>query len=414
MNRRDFLCYLASAGASTAAFLYANPLRPRLGFAQIGTGKTLVVVFQRGGCDGLNTVIPYGDGEYYNLRPTLAIAAPNAGNPASALDLDGFFGLHPSLAGLRQIYSAGQLAVLPAVHYPNGSQSHFDGQQYIESAASRDDIDGWLNRHLVTLPVPAALRAAAFGSSLPQSLRGQVIVSAFDDVAAFTLSLPAAEEQALLADLGQVYSQNPTDARAYRSLVLENGRALVNDLAVVSGVNTSTYQPENGAVYPSSTFGRQLKQIAQLIKEGIGLEVATISIGGWDTHSNQGGSSGSQASRHADFANGIAAFHTDLATDTSDVVLMTMTEFGRTSAENGSLGTDHGKASAWFVAGKNVQGGIYGTWPGLAPANLVNGRYLAHSIDYRDVMGEVLANHLGNTNLATLLPGYSAQPVGFL
>jgi uncharacterized protein (DUF1501 family) len=416
LKRRDFLRYALSAAAGTAAAVYGNPFRLRARFAdaQVATGKSLVVVFQRGGCDGLNTVVPYGDPDYYRLRRTIAIPAPGSGSTA-ALDLNGFFGLHPGLSALLPMYQAGDLAVLPAVQYPNASQSHFDGQFWIETATYGGGADGWLNRHLVTLPRNVSLRAVGFGSELPDALRGQAVVSAFNDIGDFTLGLPGVDESALLADLSRIYSQDP-DSRAYRSLVQGYGRVLINDLTVLSGVDPSTYVPANGAVYPSTGFGSQMRQIAQLIKADLGLEVASLSIGGWDTHSGQGGGqpSGQQSQRHQDFANGIAAFHRDLGTRMNDVLVVTMTEFGRTAAENDSNGTDHGHASAWFVVGGGVIGGIHGQWPGLATAQLNGGRYLEHSIDFRDVMGEVLVAHMGNSNLSPLIPNHSFQPVGFL
>jgi uncharacterized protein (DUF1501 family) len=423
IKRRDFLRMLATAGASTAAFAFTNPLRPRMAFAQVTGGKTLLVVFQRGGCDGVNTVIPFGDPSYYTLRPTIAVPPPNASNPAAALALNGFgapnnfFGLHPGLAPLMRLWNDGRLAVLPATHYPNGSQSHFDGQENLESGANHAELDGWLNRHLVSLPRPAALRAVGFGDELPHALRGPLTVSAFNDIASFGLGMPGDQEQALLTDLNRVYSQAADDGKAYRSLVLGHGRAVVNDLAVLSDINTATYVPANGAAYPNSTFGRQMRQIAQLIKEDVGLEVASLSIGGWDTHSNQGAgeANGQQARRHQDFAAGIAALYVDLGPRIADVTIVTMTEFGRTSAENGSLGTDHGHASAWFVAGGDVRGGIYGTWPGLGANNLLRGRYLNHSVDFRNVMGDLVANHLGNpASIANVLPGHSYTPVGLI
>ena len=421
MNRREFLRFLLSASAGTAAVAFANPLRPRLAFAQSSSGKTLVVIFQRGGCDGLNTVIPYGDANYYTLRPRIAVPRPNAADPNAALALNGFgapsnfFGLHPSLSPLLPIWNAGQLAVLPATQYPNATQSHFDGQETIESGADSATLDGWLNRHLITVPRPAPLRAVGFGDELPHALRGAVVVSAFNDIANFTLGLPAAQEQALLTDLNRVYSQNPGNAKAYRALVHDSGRAVVNDLAILSGINTGSYTPANGAVYPNSFFGRQIRQVAQLIKAGVGLEVAALGIGGWDTHNGQGGgeSTGQQARRHQDFAGGIAALRTDLGSSLMrDVTIMTMTEFGRTAADNGSGGTDHGHAAAWFVAGGSVRGGVYGTWPGLATANLVRGRYLNHSVDFRNVMGDVLVRHLGNNATGDVLPGFTYQPLG--
>ena len=415
MKRREFLRYLASVSATTAAAALTNPLRPRLSFAQTANGKTLVVVFQRGGCDGVNTVIPYGDPEYTQLRPGIAIAPPNGANPNSAIDLDGFLGLHPALRPLQTIWDDGNLAVLPAVQYPNATRSHFDGQQNIESAADATDLDGWLNRHLVTLPRPASLRAVGLESALPHSLRGSEIVSSFRDIGSFNLGLSAAEDQALLTELNRVYSQQPDSSKAYRDLVTGFGRVLVNDLAVLSSIDPDSYVVENGAAYPNSTFGRQMRQVAQLIKQGLGLEVAALGIGGWDTHSSQGGPFGRQASRHADFAAGIAALYTDLgATRRDDVVILTMTEFGRTAAENASGGTDHGHASAWFAAGGAVNGGIHGAWPGLATNQLVRGRYLDHSVDFRDVLAEVAANHLGNTSIDTVVPNYTPQPLGMI
>jgi uncharacterized protein (DUF1501 family) len=423
MNRRDFLRFLVSASATTAAVALTNPLRPRLAFAQSGSGKTLVVIFQRGGCDGLNTVVPFGDPNYYTLRTRIAVPPPNAADPAAALALNGFgapsnfFGLHPGLAPLLPIWNAGQLAVMPATSYPNATQSHFDGQENIESGADGSTLDGWLNRHLITLPRPAALRACAVETQLPHSLRGAVVVSAFDNIAAFTTGLPADQEQALLTDLGRVYSQNPDNAKAYRALVTEHGRAVINDLSILSGLDSANYRPANGAVYPSSYYGMQISQVAQLIKAGLGLEVAALSIGGWDTHTTQGGgeSSGVQARRHQDFSAGIAALWTDLGpTAMRDVTIMTMTEFGRTAADNGSGGTDHGHASTWFAVGGSVRGGIYGRWPGLTAQSMVHGRYLDHSIDFRNVMGDVLVRHLGNPDVADVLPGFTYQPVGLI
>lgn len=416
VTRRDFFRYLAAASAATATFAFGNPFRPRLRVARAALGKTLVVIFQRGGCDGLNTVVPYADPDYAGLRPTIRIAPPTAGNPESAIDLDGFFGLHPGLAALAPIHGNGHLAVLPAVHYPDASQSHFDGQLYIESAAVSKTLDGWLNRHLLTFPQPAALRAVGFGSELPDALRGQAVVSAFNDITNFTLGLPGADEDALLADLGRIYSQDPDDSKAYRTLVQNNGRVIINDLAVLSEVDPRSYVPANGAVYPSSSFGTQLRQVAQLIKVGLGLEIAALGIGGWDTHTDQGGgqTNGQQFRRHQEFARGIAALYADLGAMMQDVVILTMTEFGRTARENDSRGTDHGHASAWLVAGHGVRGGVYGSWPGLASAEMVRGRYLDHSIDFRNVMGDLLTRHMGNTNLGALLPGHTYTPVGFM
>lgn len=421
MNRRGFLTSFVGASCAACALAFDNPLRPRFQTAEAATGKTLVVVFQRGGCDGLNAVVPYGDDAYYNLRPTIAIAPPNPNNPEAAIPLaDGthtdFFGLHPALAAFDPIYKAGDLAVMPAVHYPEASRSHFDSQAFIESADTLKSIDGWLNRHLSTLPITADLRAVGFGSTLPHALKGPEVVSAFNNLAHFNLSLPEAESDALLQRLTPIYDQMPNLHVPYQESLYDFGRVLVHDLDVVSQVTATPYEPANGAVYPSSSFGAQLQQTAQLIKSGVGLEIAALSIGGWDTHGNQGGgnANGTQARRFADFANGLAAFYQDLGGQMRDVMVLTMTEFGQTAKENGSKGTDHGNASAWFAMGKSLTGGIYGAWPGLREAQLYRGRYLSHTIDYRDVLGEILTGHLGNGFLDYLLPAHAYQPVGFL
>jgi uncharacterized protein (DUF1501 family) len=416
MDRRKFMRQLATASAGAMAFGALDPLRPRLRIAEAANGKTLVVVFQRGGCDGVNTVIPYGDPAYAALRPTIKVPPPNGADPKAALDLNGFFGLHPGLSGLHTIWQAGDLAVIPACHYPDASQSHFDGQQFIESGASDPSIDGWLSRHIVAVPRPATMRAAGFGSELPQALRGDAIVSSFNDIAEFTTDLPADQEAALVADLTRVYNQAPDVTRAYRELVQNSGRVMVSDLDVLSAIDANNYTPENGAVYPNTGFGRQIRQVAQLIKEDLGLEVACLGIGGWDTHADQGDGdvNTQQARRHVEFGNAIAAFWRDLGTRMSDVVVLTMTEFGRTAEENGSHGTDHGHAAAWFVVGGSITPGIYGAWPGLAANQLLFGRYLDHSVDYRDVMGEVLLQHLGNTDLGPIFPNHAHVPVGFL
>jgi uncharacterized protein (DUF1501 family) len=407
---------LATASAGAMALGALDPLRPRLRIAEAANGKTLVVVFQRGGCDGVNTVIPYGDPAYAALRPTIRVPPPNLADPRAALDLNGFFGLHPGLSGLHTIWQAGELAVIPACHYPDASQSHFDGQQFIESGASDPSIDGWLSRHIVAVPRPATMRAAGFGSELPQALRGQAIVSSFNDIAEFTTELPADQEAALVADLTRVYNQAPDVSRAYRELVQNSGRVMVSDLDVLSALDVGSYLPENGAVYPNTGFGRQMKQVAMLVKQDLGLEVACLGIGGWDTHADQGNGdlNAQQARRHVEFGNAIGAFWQDLGARMADVVVLTMTEFGRTAEENGSRGTDHGHAASWFVVGGGVNPGVFGAWPGLASNQLLYGRYLDHSVDYRDVMGEILAQHLGNTDLSPIFPNHTHVPVGFL
>lgn len=412
MKRRAFLRHLMAAPVAATSFVYGNPFGSGLRFAHAGNGKTLVVIFQRGGCDGLNTVIPHGEGEYYNLRSNLAIAPPGSG-VGSALDLDGFFGLHPALAPLHSIYQQGDLAAFPAVHYANATRSHFDGQDLIETGIPKRRSTGWLNRYLANMPTAdrSALRAVSYGSQLSRALTGYIPVPAkshdgFSD----------SQITEIFSRVKNLYGQSIDQAQVVRHQLHRQGRLMIDSFDRLNAVDFDGYQTSNGAKYPDSPFGKQLRQVAQLIKQGVGLEVATVDSSGWDTHSNQGGAEGLQAARHADLGAGIAALYKDLGgVYMNDVLILTMTEFGRTVKENASGGTDHGNASAWFAIGGNVTGGIHGDWPGLGPQQLYQSRYLAQAIDYSDILGEVITRHLGGGgSLAKILPGHSYQPVGFL
>lgn len=412
MHRRQFLRHVLAANLATATLSYGNLLR----IVEAAATKTLVVIFQRGGCDGLNTVVPYGESEYYQLRGSIAIPPPSSSNPRKAIDLNGFFGLHPSLALLHEIYQNNHLAVLPTVHFPGATRSHFVNQDDIESGADQRLPDGWLNRHLTTHPQTGSIRGISFGSQVAHALRGLANVAVINDLQ--NIGLKAGQyEGTLRGYMQEIYGQSvePTDSN--RWLVYKQGNILLDNLTILGAIDPSTYVPANSAVYPTSGYGKQLRQIAQLIKANIGLETVSLNIGGWDHHQSQGGAEidGRQSRLHEQFAQGIHALYTDLGGLMKDVVILTMTEFGRTAAVNASNGTDHGHASAWFVVGRQVKGGIYGTWPGLSPNQLYDGRFLNHTIDYRNILGEILTKHLGNTNLAEVLPGYSDyQPLGLL
>ena len=412
MQRRQFLKGLMAVGAANS-MLSGNPFSFRVNTAQAAEGKTLIVIFQRGGCDGLNGVIPYTEQRYYDLRPTIAIAPPDATNPQAALDINGQFGFHPALAPLLQVYQAGNMAILPTVHYPDATRSHFSGQHYIESGQRLENSDGWLNRHLQTQQFPSAFRAVGFGNELDQSLRGQATAASLTNLDGFNVGVSGEEQSLLLSNLSQVYGQDPGQ-RPARQLLHRFGMKVVEDLDLIEQIRQQPYTPANGAVYPGNGYGRTLMQIAQLVKSGVGLELATASVGGWDTHSEQGGgeAGGRQARAHANFAQGIHALYTDLGEMMNDVVIMTQTEFGRTAAENGSAGTDHGFASSWYVMGGGVQGGVFGQWPGLEADQLHQGRFLASTVDYRDIYAEILGVHLQNNNMATLLPGHDPQVLG--
>lgn len=421
MKRRTFLKSVLSSGMAMSGYLFESPLRLALNEARAANpSATLIVIFQRGGCDGLNTVVPFGDDAYYALRPTIGIARPDSSDPDRALDLDGFFGLHPSLSALLPIYLAGDLAILPSVQYPDPSRSHFRGQYFIESGQPLSESDGWLNRYLAGTYSAAAMRAVHFGDSLSQALRGQVPVSTLSSLERFNLGLDSVEEDRLIESVSPVYEQAPAHASANRELVLQSGRRLFGDLELAHSIDVAGYQPTNGALYPDNQFGLQLREIAQLIKTpGVDLEVATVDSGGWDTHSGQGGGEpdGWQSRRLADFSAGIRALYDDLAAQRDRVMILTMTEFGRTAHENGSRGTDHGIASSWFLIGGAVNGGIHNGdlgWPGLSEQKLLAGRFLNFTVDYRDIFSEILLKHFGATALDTLVPGHGFIDQGLI
>jgi uncharacterized protein (DUF1501 family) len=316
MQRRDFLKTMFATAVGGTLFQHSISSA-----VAAPAPKTLVVIFQRGGCDGLNVVVPYAEDEYYRLRPNIAIAP--AGSTNGALDLDGFFGLHPSMSALHNLYTDGNLAIFPAVHYPNASRSHFDSQQYIESAEVNRNADGWLNRHLASTVNSVGMRGVSFGSSIAHALQGPISVSSFSDLRRFDLDMEINAEQRLIDRLSAVYAQEGS-SRSYSNLLRNSGRTLFSDLNTISSLDATNYQAANNAVYPDNSYGRQLAQTAQLIKAGTGLELATITLGGWDTHQNQGGAEGGMANRLTNFSDGIAAFYRDMGTQMSDVMLLTI------------------------------------------------------------------------------------------
>ncbi len=424
MNRRHFLRGFSATAFGATALTLEHPFGFSLRFARAGTlpGRVLVVVFQRGGCDGLNTVVPFGDGDYYGLRPTIGVPAPGPA-PECALNLDGFFGLHPSLDGLLPVWHQGELAVLPAVQYPDASRSHFSGQRLIESGAPAQELQGWLNAYLQTQSVQVGFGALGVGS-LPHALQGAKRVSVLGDDVSFRLAVPAAEDAPLRRRLAAAYDPSLADSRAARTLLHEFGTRFLEDIALLNSIDLDAIPAR--ADYPSTGFGRGMRRLAQFLKLGrqqpaFAIEAATINIGGWDTHSGQGGgeASGRQARRLQDFGDSLAAFYADLGELRDDVLTLTQTEFGRTAEENGSFGTDHGHAAAWFLLGPRVNGGHHvGTWPGLASHALLQGRYLDHTVDYRDVYADVLENHLGVADASQVLPdqddGHVPTPIGLL
>ena len=417
MNRRFFLKSGGIALASIGVSLAAPSFLERAVLAQMreritgGRRKTLIAIFQRGAVDGLNMVVPFGERNYYDLRPSIAIPKPESGSAEAAINLDGFFGLHPALGSLKPLWDSKRLGIVHAVGSPDNTRSHFDAQDYMESATPgvKSTADGWLNRYLQSKADPARslFRAVSLTQTMPRILQGKAPTLAISNLADFTIRA-GRSSASVQGGFEAIYDQTVNDVLG------GTGRETFEAVNYLKQVNPSQYQPENGAQYPRSPFGNSLLQISQLIKAGVGLEVAFTDIGGWDTHVNEGNSRGQLAQRLQDFSGGISALATDLGQRMDDVVILTMSEFGRTVRENGNRGTDHGHANAMFVVGNGVRGGkIYGQWPGLKSEQLYEGRDLALTTDFRDIFGEVAKKHLGTENLQAVFPGYTASESRF-
>jgi len=363
------------------------------------SGRTLVCLFQRGAVDGLNMIVPYGDPFYYRERPRIAI-------PRSDLvDLDGYWGLHPRLASLRPFWQNGSLALVHAVGSPDTTRSHFDAQDYMESGTpgSKATTDGWLNRQCQHDQEHAAtpFRAVAFGPQLPRVLAGTAPSLAIDDLRTFGVRDTGSSGGGLAGVFEKLY------AGASTGLLATSSREGFEAMRMLREADPTRNAPANGAEYPAGKFGTSMRQIAQLIKADLGMEIAFADLTGWDTHVNQGAGDGQLAGRLDELAQGLAAFMTDLGERMRDVVVLTMSEFGRTVAENGTNGTDHGHGTAMMVMGGGVAGGkVHGRWPGLDPAQRYEGRDVPVTTDFRALFGEVLVRHLGATDLAAVFPGY--------
>ena len=366
--------------------------------------KILVTIFQRGAVDGLSMVPPVAEGRYYDLRPAIAIPRPGQGDDA-ALALDGHFALHPSLARLEPLWKRGALAVVHAGGSPDPTRSHFDAQDYLDAGTPgvKSTPGGWLNRALESEPRPdaTAFRAVALQPNLPRSLAGQAGALAMNAIGEYGLRGGADAAAPRWSDL--YASALDPRLRAAGSEAFESMRALRE-------ARPGRFAPENGAAYPAAPLGRRLREIAQLVKAGVGLEVAATECGGWDTHAGQGATRGQLANRLRELGDALAAFTTDLGDRMADVCVVTMTEFGRTVKENGARGTDHGHGSVMLVLGGGVKGGrVVARWKGLDDANLYEVRDLAVTIDHREVLSDVLEKHMGIGNLSRVFPGFASS-----
>jgi uncharacterized protein (DUF1501 family) len=408
ITRRIFLRNSALAVVGTAA-VPSFLTRAALGAVENGgRTKRLVVIFQRGAADGLNIVVPYAERNYYAMRPNINIPQK------SVVDLNGFFGLHPALSAFQPLWQQRQLAIVHAAGSPDTTRSHFDAQDFMESGTPgiKSTDDGWLNRSLRNLPSTppvSPFRAIALGPSLPRILSGNEPAVAMNNINDFSVGGKSLKPSPAATAFEAMYDHS-SDAVLHGT-----GEETFDAVKMLKSADPGKYTPAPNANYPKGRFGDSLRQLAQLIKANLGVQVAFADIGGWDHHVNEGAAEGQLANVLGDFSQSIAAFWTDLGDLGEDTVVVTMSEFGRTARENGNRGTDHGHANVMFVLGGPVKGGkVYGRWPGLDQSQLYEGRDLALTTDFRQVIGEAVTRHLGNKNLAAVFPGYDNPQAKFL
>jgi uncharacterized protein (DUF1501 family) len=409
VSRRGFMKggALALVGTSVIPSFLVRSVMAEMTTAQVNK-KKLVVIFQRGAADGLNVVVPHGDKNYYAMRPTIAI------QKSQVLDLNGFFGLHPAMASMKPLYEQGHLAIVHAAGSTDTTRSHFDAQDYMESGTPGVKVtqDGWLNRALQTGPAPGtstAFRAVALGSQVPRTLQGKIPAISVSNLADFSVAGKGPQISPISNAFQAMYDESSD------SMLHGTGKETFEAVKMLKAADPSKYQPLAGVEYPKTPFGNNLKQIAQLMKANLGVEAAFSDIGGWDTHQNQGNASGQLANRLREFSDSIAAFWKDMGADSENIALVTMSEFGRTARQNGTGGTDHGHANVMFVLGGDVRGGkVYGKWPGLESEQLNEGRDLAVTTDFRNVLAETACKTLGATDLDMMFPGARIKTSTFL
>ncbi len=388
VNRRQFL-----TRARPAQLLFQPETGP--------VKDVLVTVFLRGAMDACYTVPPFADPAFHRQRPTLAV--PDPGKPGGAIDLDGHFGLHPDLSGLSELFRARQLAVIHAIGSQDRTLSHFEAMQSMERGVDDGNsvASGWITRHLSSNPGnPSPIRGVAIGDVLPKSLQGSLTATAVRSLTEFRLALPENWPQDFRPVLAEMYADGG-DAAA------RSGRLLLALLSKLERLDPQAYRPDNAAKYPEGDFGRAVRQVAQLIKADVGLEVAALEIGGWDAHAAQ---RELMAGLMKPLGDGLLALQSDLGDRMRRVTVVVMTEFGRRVHENSALGTDHGRGSAMFVLGGGVRGGtVYGTWPGLEDQQLDREGNLRVTTDYRDVLSEILVRRMGNERTDLVFPGHHAR-----
>jgi uncharacterized protein (DUF1501 family) len=407
LSRRQFMA--VSGGAAIA--MTAPAWLPRVALAQDHRGAqrdVIISIYQRGASDGLSMVVPYQEPAYYSNRPTLAVPAPGSAQPGEAIDLDGFFGLHPALAPLLTAYNNDHLLFVHASGSTDTSRSHFDAQKLMEvgNVTGPQYSTGWLGRHLYSVApmLPTALlRAVGISTGLQRTLIGGPKTLPIPDLDNFGLSGFASTIAARQTALNDLYNLVGDPLRATATTTIQT-------IDLLNTINFAGYVPAGGATYPAGAFGTALKSSAALIKAQVGVEAIAIDIGGWDTHENQGtNNTGTLFGLLAQLASGLAAFYTDMITGSNPTFsLVCMSEFGRRLLENGSFGTDHGHGNLMIAMGNCISGGrVMAQWPGLDPGELYQQRDLQVTIDYRDILWEILNRRAGSTSLEYIFPGYA-------
>jgi len=408
LSRRQFLVgtgkFALAAGAITS-------LLPTVAMAQSGTTNrdTVLSVYLRGGCDGLSLCVPHGEDAYYSYRPTIAIPRPDSMDQGRAIDLNGFFGISPAMSLLMEAYTAGHLLFVHATGMMGSSRSHFDNQRWTETGVIETVPlgSGWLGRQLATTAAVRpgnTMRGVSLGQAIPLTLAGGPGTSAVSDVSSYGIDGSRVQQIERTAVLGTAYAADRNH------LLSTSAQAILDTIALLKKIDFDRYSPMGGAVYPNSELGFAFKSAAALIRSDVGVEAMTIDFGGWDTHAGEGTNGGWMYRLMQDLAGSMAAFHRDLvaANKMNRSLVTVMSEFGRTAHENASAGTDHGSAGAMMVMGGGVAGGkVLSQWPGMRAANLTDGQDLKITIDYRDILAELVSKRLdNNSNLATIFPDY--------
>ncbi len=410
LTRRQFLG--AAAGVGAAAFFPAWLPKVVMAKSSASSRDVIVSVFMRGGADGLSLCVPFADPAYYTSRSTIAIPQPDSALTTHGVNLDGFFMFPQAMAGLLPAFQLKDLLVVHATGQLNVNRSHFDAQRFMEVGKPVDPslVTGWLGRHLASVPPlksTALLRGIGVANGLQQTLVGGPRTLPIADPSNYSIGGSASTQAARLAFMQSDYAgaQEPV-----RSSALD----AVSTVTLLKSVNFTGYAPANAAVYPTSSFGKALRSVAVLIKSDVGLEAAQVDIGGWDTHSAQDPIAGSMAKTMQDFSNSLAAFYADIIATGYGVTVVAVSEFGRNVRENGSAGTDHGRGTVMFAMGKGISGGrvLTKNWPGLAKENLESGQDLRVTLDYKDILAEIVQNRLGNPNVDLVFPTWKPAMLG--